>query len=314
MRLITYKTAWGTRSAIAVGETAVDTARAATRCGFDGADAAWRSNRALAGLGATVLEQLAGAAEAIAAAEPGTHGVTALADLVLGPPITDPDKIICLGLNYKDHAEEAGLALPTSPMLFAKYRNSLTGPTSPIELPSGSEAVDYEAELAIVIGRRGKDVAEADALDHVAGAMVLNDVSARDLQHATSQWLAGKAIDTFAPCGPALVTLDEIDDLQDLAIEARVNGRTVQQANTSLMIFPVAETIAYISSLMTLEPGDIIATGTPAGVGFKRDPQVLLGDGDLVEVEIQGVGAIANPVHGARRAPSAAVAETTAAV
>ena len=143
--------------------------------------------------------------------------------------------------------------------------------------------------------------------------MVLNDVSARDLQHETSQWLAGKAIDTFAPCGPALVTTDEIDDLQNLAIEARVNGRTVQQANTGLMIFSVAESIAYISSLMTLEPGDIIATGTPAGVGFKRDPQVLLADGDLVEVEIEGLGVIANPVHGASSAPTAVATATATA-
>jgi 2-keto-4-pentenoate hydratase/2-oxohepta-3-ene-1,7-dioic acid hydratase in catechol pathway len=312
MRLITYKTDWGTRSAIVVGTTAVDSALAASRVGLDGSDPSWRSNRAIVGCADVVRRSLAEAA-ILLAAENAAHGVSDVDDLVLGPPIPDPDKIICLGLNYRDHAAEAGLALPASPMLFAKYRNSLTGPSSPIVLPATSTAVDYEAELAVVIGRHGKDVSEADALDHVAGAMVLNDVSERDFQHRTSQWMAGKAIDTFAPCGPALVTIDEIDDLQDLGITARVNGRVVQQASTSLMIFSVAETIAYVSSLMTLEPGDIIATGTPAGVGFKRNPQVLLTDGDVVEVEIEGLGVIANPVHGAERAASGAVVGATAA-
>jgi 2-keto-4-pentenoate hydratase/2-oxohepta-3-ene-1,7-dioic acid hydratase in catechol pathway len=312
MRLITYKTDWGTRSAIVVGTTAVDSAVAASRVGLDASDPSWRSNRAIVGCADVVRRALAEAAVVLAAETP-EHGVSDVDDLVLGPPIPDPDKIICLGLNYRDHAAEAGLDLPVSPMLFAKYRNSLIGPTSPIVLPAASTAVDYEAELAVVIGRRGKDISEADALGHVAGAMVLNDVSERAFQHRTSQWMAGKAIDTFAPCGPALVTLDEIDDLQDLEVSARVNGDVVQQASTSLMIFSIAETIAYVSSLMTLEPGDIIATGTPAGVGFKRDPQVLLRDGDVVEVEIEGLGVIANPVHGAQRAASGAVVGATAA-
>jgi acylpyruvate hydrolase len=148
----------------------------------------------------------------------------------------------------------------------------------------------------VVIGARAKDVAAAEALAHVAGVMALNDVTARDVQHATSQWTAGKAIDTFAPCGPALVLLDEIADVQDLGVRAAVNGVTVQDGTTRDMIFGVAETIAFVSSLMTLEPGDIIATGTPAGVGVSRDPQVLLGDGDVVEVEIAGVGTLRNPV------------------
>jgi acylpyruvate hydrolase len=216
--------------------------------------------------------------------------------LVLGPPVSDPDKIVCLGLNYRDHAAESGLALPKAPMLFAKFRNSLIGPRERIVLPSRGEQFDYEAELAVVIGRRGKDIASEDALEHVAGAMVFNDVTARDVQHATSQWTAGKAIDTFAPCGPALVTLDELGDLQGLAIRARVNGVTVQDGHTSQMIFSVAETIAFLSSLMTLEVGDIIATGTPAGVGISRSPQVLLHDADVVEIEIEGLGVLSNPV------------------
>jgi 2-keto-4-pentenoate hydratase/2-oxohepta-3-ene-1,7-dioic acid hydratase in catechol pathway len=293
MKLITYRTEWGTRAGIVVGAQVVDATAAAEAAGFPSGDAGWRTVRGILECSREVRDRLAEAATAIGAG-PGTRPLDALE---LAPPIEDPEKIICLGLNYRDHAEEAGLELPTSPMLFAKYRNSLVGPSSPIVLPASSDAVDYEAELAVVIGRRGKDVSEEDALEYVAGAMVLNDVSARDLQHRTSQWMAGKAIDTFAPCGPALVTIDEIADLQDLTIEARVNGRTVQKASTALMIFSVAETIAYLSTLMTLVPGDIIATGTPAGVGFKRDPQVLLGDGDVVEVEISGLGTISNPVR-----------------
>jgi acylpyruvate hydrolase len=266
MRLVTYQLNGLARSGIVVGGDVFDTGFATTRAALE-----------------------AGSIEA-------GERVGALDELELGAPITDPDKIICLGLNYRDHAAESGLALPKAPMLFAKFRNSLTGPASPIVLPGVGSQFDYEAELAVVIGKRGKDVAAEDALEHVAGAMAFNDVTARDVQHATSQWTAGKAIDTFAPCGPALVTLDELGDLQDLAIRARVNGVTVQDGHTGQMIFGVAETIAFISSLMTLEVGDIIATGTPAGVGISRSPQVLLGDGDVVEIEIEGLGVLSNRV------------------
>ncbi len=241
--------------------------------------------------GPALRERLVGAAHT---AEPELG--SALDSVVLGPPVPDPDKIVCLGLNYRDHAEEAGLDLPVAPMLFAKFRNSLIGPEDSIVVPAVTERVDYEAELAVVVGRRATRIASEDALDHVAGVMAFNDVSARDLQLQTSQWTAGKALDTFAPCGPAIVSLDEIDDLQRLAVRTRVNGRTVQDGNTADMIFPVAETIAWLSSVMTLEPGDIIATGTPAGVGFKREPPVLLVHGDVVEVEIDGIGSLRNPV------------------
>jgi 2-keto-4-pentenoate hydratase/2-oxohepta-3-ene-1,7-dioic acid hydratase in catechol pathway len=213
----------------------------------------------------------------------------------LGPPIPDPDKIICLGLNYRSHAEEAGFKIPTVPILFAKYRNALTGPTSSIRLPSVSQEIDYEGELAVVIGKPCKDVTAADALNVVAGYMAFNDVSARDVQMRTSQWLSGKTLDTFAPCGPALV-VDEIDDPQTLNLATRINGQTLQQSSTRMMIFSVAESIAYISRLMTLQPGDIIATGTPEGVGFKRNPPIFLQHGDVVEVEIEGIGCLRNPV------------------
>jgi 2-keto-4-pentenoate hydratase/2-oxohepta-3-ene-1,7-dioic acid hydratase in catechol pathway len=217
----------------------------------------------------------------------------------LGAPVADPDKILCVGLNYRDHAAESGLELPTAPVIFAKFRNSLAGPADQIVLPGESTRVDFEGELAVVIGRTTKGVPEEDALGHVAGAMVFNDVTARDLQHVTTQWTVGKAIDTFAPCGPALVTLDEVGSLDALRLVTRVNGTVVQEAGTDQMIFGVAELIARLSRTMTLAPGDIIATGTPAGVGFSRTPPLYLRPGDSVEVEIEPIGRISNTVAGA---------------
>jgi acylpyruvate hydrolase len=219
-----------------------------------------------------------------------------LGDVRLGPPIPDPPKIVCLGLNYLDHAEESGLEPPSAPIFFAKFANSLIGPTDVVTPPPDTTQVDYEAELAVVIGARTRLVEPEDALDQVAGVMALNDVSARDLQHANTLWTGGKAIDTFAPCGPALVTLDEIGDVQDLSLRTWVNGTLVQDGNTSNMIFGVAETISFLSRTMTLEPGDIIATGTPAGVGFGRDPQTFLKTDDRVEVELAGVGRLSNQI------------------
>ncbi|WP_211362136.1 fumarylacetoacetate hydrolase family protein [Pseudonocardia cypriaca] len=232
-------------------------------------------------------------------------------ELRLLPPVPDPDKILCIGLNYRDHAAEAGLDLPTEPMVFAKFRNCLIGPSDEIVLPDEVERVDYEAELAVVIGRRGKGIPVADAHRYIAGITVFNDVSARDLQLATSQWTLGKSVDTFGPCGPWLVTLDEIADVADLRMRTRVNGTVVQDSSTAEMVFGVAELVAYLSQAMTLEPGDLIATGTPAGVGFKRNPPVLLRAGDVVEVEIDEVGLLSNPVAAptpAGRRPVAATA------
>jgi acylpyruvate hydrolase len=293
LRLVTFETDDQRRAGVLVNDLVFDTELLAQSAGLDVRQTDWTSNRAVLGAGRAALAALAAAAASGTVEPAGT-----VADLTLGPPVADPDKIVCLGLNYRDHAEESGMALPVTPMLFAKFRNSLAGPEASIRIPSRGEKIDYEAELAVVIGKRAKDVAAADALEHVAGVMALNDVTARDVQHATSQWTAGKAIDTFAPCGPSLVLLDEIDDVQALRVRCRVNGVTVQDGNTENMIFDVAATIEFLSSLMTLEPGDIIATGTPAGVGISRDPQVLLQDGDLVEVEIDGVGVLANRVVG----------------
>jgi acylpyruvate hydrolase len=230
--------------------------------------------------------------------EGGKEQLLALDDLELGPPLPDPDKIICLGLNYADHAAEANMTIPPAPVLFAKFRNSLIGPHDTIILPRVSNEIDYEAELAVIIGRPCKDVVEKEALSYVAGYTIMNDVSARDLQMRTSQWTAGKAIDTFAPMGPGIVPASEIPNPQALTLSTRVNGQTLQHASTELMIFSVAYTIAYISSFMTLMPGDIIATGTPAGVGFIRKPPIFLRDGDVVEIEIERIGTIVNKVAG----------------
>lgn len=221
----------------------------------------------------------------------------ALADVALHAPVTDPQKIVCLGLNYRDHAEETGQSIPTAPMWFAKFANSLLGSGGEILLPAAHpEHVDYEAELALVIGRRAKNVDAANALSYIAGAMPFNDVSARDLQMQNPLWTSGKAIDTFAPCGPALVTLDEIDDLGALGLRTRVNGEVLQEGTTANLIFGPAEVVAWLSRTITLLPGDIIATGTPAGVGAAQGR--FLRDGDKVEVEVDGLGAVVNAVRG----------------
>ncbi len=220
----------------------------------------------------------------------------ALDTLELGPPVPDPDKILCLGVNYREHAAEAQQELPAVPMFFAKFRNSLIGPSSPILLPRVSTQIDYEGELAVIIGSRCKEVSEQEALQYVAGYSIMNDVSARDIQLQTSQWAAGKALDTFGPMGPGMVLASDIPDPQTLMLTTRVNGQVVQHESTANMIFSVATSIAFLSSLMTLEPGDIIATGTPSGVGFKRTPPLFLQEGDVVEVEIERIGRIRNPV------------------
>jgi 2,4-didehydro-3-deoxy-L-rhamnonate hydrolase len=221
----------------------------------------------------------------------------ALEEARLLAPVPRPGKVIGIGLNYRDHAEEAGLEIPDVPILFPKFANSVIGPGEPIVIPPETTRADYEAELGVVIGRRAHRLAEGDALSFVGGYTCVNDVSARELQNRTSQWMLGKAIDTFLPCGPWLVTPDEIADPQALAIRCEVNGRELQSSTTAQMIFGVAELIAFVSRTMTLEPGDVIATGTPPGVGFARKPPVYLQHGDEVTVEIEGTGRLTNPVR-----------------
>jgi acylpyruvate hydrolase len=269
----------------------VDAKRAGVRAGLAApATLPLSSARAVIAVDRPQREAMAQAAAELTDAAPHQH------DVRLGPPVWDPEKIICLGLNYRDHAAEAGLQPPTAPMFFAKFANSLSGPADDIVPPSTTEMVDYEAEMAVVIGTPGRNIPVSAALDHVFGAMALNDVSARDLQLANPLWSGGKAIDTFAPCGPALVTVDELGDLQALGLRTRVNGETVQDGTTASMIFGIAETIAFLSRIMTLRPGDIIATGTPAGVGNAREPKLFLSAGDHVEVELDGVGTLRNRV------------------
>jgi 2-keto-4-pentenoate hydratase/2-oxohepta-3-ene-1,7-dioic acid hydratase in catechol pathway len=220
-----------------------------------------------------------------------------LADVRLRAPVPRPGKIIAVGLNYRDHSVESGAKeVPKTPIIFAKFTTSISGPGDAIVIPTGDPQPDYEAELAVVIGRRGKGISAANALQHVAGYMPLNDVSARAWQFGDKQWVRGKSPDTFCPTGPYLTTRDEIPDPHALSITARVNGVTLQDSNTSRMIFRIPELIEFISASITLEPGDILATGTPEGVGVFRIPPVFLKPGDIVEIEIEKLGVLRNPV------------------
>ena len=211
-------------------------------------------------------------------------------------PAVNPTKILAIGRNYADHAAEGGADLPKAPLLFNKLANSLSAHKAPIVLPRISEQIDYEAELAVVIGQTAKRVSEAAALDHIFGYSLIDDVSARDLQFGDGQWTRGKSLDTFAPLGPFITTRDEIEDVQALKIEGVLNGQVMQSSNTSKMIFKVAYLVSYLSQGITLEPGDVIATGTPDGVGIFRKPPVLLKDGDVFEVKIEKLGTLRNPV------------------
>jgi 2-keto-4-pentenoate hydratase/2-oxohepta-3-ene-1,7-dioic acid hydratase in catechol pathway len=219
-----------------------------------------------------------------------------LSQVKLLAPVPRPGKIICIGLNYSDHAAESGQPIPQFPVVFCKWGNAVIGSGSNIILPRVTEQIDYEAELGFVIGKRGRYVPLDKAMSHVAGYLPINDVSARDYQMRTSQWTMGKTFDTFAPMGPALVTVDEIADPQDLDIRLTINGEVLQDSNTCNLIFGIPQLIASLSEVMTLEPGDVVSTGTPPGVGMARKPQRWLKPGDVVNVEIEGLGILSNPV------------------
>ena len=208
------------------------------------------------------------------------------------PPISRPNKVVCIGLNYRSHAEEQGAEPPETPTFFAKFANALAPPVATVALPPWSVKVDYEAEVAFVIGDRCKDVSESDAMDHVAGYMLLNDLSARDYQFKTPQWMPGKVFDGSAPCGPALVTPDEAGPHDAIEIELRLNGEVMQSASTSDLVHSVPALVAYLSGLMTLDPGDIVSTGTPAGVGSLREPRVWLKPGDEIEISSPQLGVL----------------------
>jgi 2-keto-4-pentenoate hydratase/2-oxohepta-3-ene-1,7-dioic acid hydratase in catechol pathway len=217
-------------------------------------------------------------------------------DPTLHAPV-EPSKIVCIGLNYMDHIRESGLEVPQVPLVFAKFPSSLAGPADPIRIPADlTHRVDWEVELAVVIGRRARHVAPEEALDHVFGYTVANDVSARDLQFSDGQWVRAKSIDTFCPVGPVVVTADEVGDPQALRLTTRVNGELVQDATTDLMVFDVATLISFCSRAFTLEPGDLLLTGTPWGCGEFMEPKRSLSAGDVVECAIDGIGVLRNPV------------------
>lgn len=227
---------------------------------------------------------------------PGGEEV-ALEEATLHAPVPRPQKVIAIGLNYEDHAAETGAQIPEKPIVFAKYANTVIGPGEPIRIPPITRQADYEAELAVVIGREAKNVSGEEALEYVFGYANANDVSARDLQFSEGgQWTRSKSLDTFCPIGPYVVTRDEVPDPQDLSIRAILNGEVVQDGHTSKMIFSVAELVSFLSKGMTLVPGDVILTGTPPGVGMAREPQLWLKDGDEVTIEIEGLGSLTNPV------------------
>jgi 2-keto-4-pentenoate hydratase/2-oxohepta-3-ene-1,7-dioic acid hydratase in catechol pathway len=284
MRLATLHTAAGLRAAVRHDEDYID---------LHATDAAFPPTiRQLLAAGPEVLEHAARAGKRTDAVRIPVQKTR------LAAPIGDPQKIVCLGLNYRDHAAETNAQIPRDPILFSKYPTAIIGPGERIVLPAVSSEVDYEAELVIVVGKRGRHLTVNNALGYVAGYTVGHDVSARDwqLKKDGKQWMAGKTFDTFAPTGPELVMADEVPEPENLGIRLRLNGRVMQDSNTRNMIFGVATTIAYLSKVFTLEPGDLVFTGTPPGVGIARKPPVFLRAGDVVEVEIDGIGLLKNPV------------------
>ena len=284
MRLATIQTSAGPRAALRQGDAYVD---------LHATDAA---------LPASVRGLLEGGPEALKAAAAAAARPQAVKVPVQGarllPPVPDPRKIVCIGLNYRDHAAEGGAPIPKDPVLFSKYATALIGQGEQIVLPAVSQEVDFEAELVIVVGKKGRHLAKETAAGHIAGYTIGHDVSARDwqLKKDGKQWMVGKTFDTFAPLGPELVTADEVGNPHALAIKLRLNGQTMQDSNTGQMIFTAADLLTYLSQVFTLEPGDLVFTGTPSGVGFARKPPVFLKAGDVVEVEIDKLGVLRNPV------------------
>lgn len=240
---------------------------------------------------------IAAGAEALrqAAEAPGQSVISADAVRLLAP-LPNPARIFCVGLNYRDHAVESKMEIPKVPTIFLKLPSAVTGPDQPVRIPALTQQPDYEVELAIVIGKGGRDIAKENWREHVFGYTILNDVSARDVQLATSQWTLGKSFDTFCPIGPAIITADEIPDPHMLDIKLSIDGEVLQHSNTRELIFKAPELIAYISSITALEAGDIISTGTPAGVGLGRNPQRWLRPGETMTAEVEGIGQLVNPV------------------
>jgi 2-keto-4-pentenoate hydratase/2-oxohepta-3-ene-1,7-dioic acid hydratase in catechol pathway len=314
MKLVTYEVAKQSRVGIVEGEFVVDIAMAySTVARGRVADAQVggaakilrtlgrppREMIELLGLGERYRKALGVITAAAAARHKSPKGLlTPLRKAKLLAPIAKPRKITCIGLNYADHAREQGIEPPTAPIFFLKSHNTICGPGDPIKLPPNSSQVDYEAEFAVVIGKRGRRIPESEAHKYVAGYTILHDVSARDMQFGDKQWYRGKSCDTFAPTGPWIVTKDEIPDPDNLHISLTLNGETMQDSNTSNLVFKVPFLISYLSQSVTWEVGDLISTGTPPGVGVFRKPPVFLKAGDKVSVIVEGIGTLTNPVVG----------------
>lgn len=224
----------------------------------------------------------------------GDDHVLQRSEVKLKAPLPRPKKVVCVGNNYMDHCREQNVEPPKKPLIFSKWSSCIIGPGEDVVLPAASEQVDYEAELGVVIGQGGKNIAKENAFDHVFGYVIVNDISARDVQFSDGQWVRGKSFDTFAPCGPYLVTADEVKDPQNLPIRLKLNGELVQDSNTREMIFSISDIISYLSTGFTFDPGDLIATGTPHGVGVFREPQLFLKSGDEMAIAIEGLGTLTN--------------------
>ncbi|MBI3946081.1 MAG: fumarylacetoacetate hydrolase family protein [Armatimonadetes bacterium] len=295
MKLVTFADGGSPRPGALLGESIVDLAAMAGRvAGLPAPEAVKGDMVALLDAGPAGMET---AARLVAAAERDPAGaLVPRARARLLAPLPTPRKIVCIGLNYRDHCEENNVPIPQSPVIFAKYATAVTGPGDPIVKPKLTEQLDYEAELAFVIGRAGRNIPESEAMGYVAGYTILHDVSARDIQFADGQWVRGKTFDTFAPMGPALVTPDEVPDPHNLGIRLDVNGEVLQNSNTRHLIFRIPFLISLLSRGFTWQPGDIVSTGTPAGVGAFRNPKVFLHPGDVVTITIDGVGTLSNPV------------------
>jgi len=290
MRLGQFSTTASARpwcGAIVDGDTVIDLPEAGDAAGVD-------LPRKLS----TLLDQWNWAEKVSMAVEYATERGTARTDLDAlhrHAPVTDPGKVVCVGLNYEDHAREGDHPIPDEPVLFSKFPTAVVGPDDEITWdPTYTSKVDYEAELVVVVGREARDVPAADAWEYIAGLTVGNDVSARDLQHGDGQWVRGKSLDTFAPTGPELVTLDEVDDPHDLDVWTELDGERLQDSTTANFIFGLDELVAFCSRAFTLRPGDLIFTGTPPGVGVYREPPILLDDGDRVTVGVEGLGELTN--------------------
>lgn len=295
MKLYRYQSAEGPRLGVGYGKYLLNAAELFYRAGQQAPDVVVQGDlRSICAAPDVVIHFLADFLQKVKVDGPEGNFALPIETVRLLPPIPDPGKFICIGLNYQDHCDEQNKPRPERPILFGKFSNAIVGHEDTVLHSTVTEQLDYEGELGIVIGRGGKGIKRRQALEHVFGYTIINDISARDVQKSDGQFLRAKTQDTFAPMGPCVVTTHEISDPQNLQIKTRVNGVTLQDSTTRNMIFGVAELLEFISEGITLEPGDVISTGTPAGVGVHRKPQALLKAGDVMEVEIEGIGLLRN--------------------